>query len=126
GRHGQPAAELERQHDAEWRRDRERDRALLDDLGRRILGHAGRALLADLGDVDDQRLDHGEHHHADHDRERERPAEATAERRRRVHSDTTNRIPAPRTVSIATGKPCSFLRRWLRWTSITLVPGSNS
>src|SRR5262249_25537534 len=102
------------QHDAERRRDRERDRALLDDLGRRVLGYARRALLADLGDVDDQRLDHGEHHHADHGGDTERPAEPAAERSGGRHSDTTSRIPAPRTVSIATGKPWSFLRRWLR------------
>ena len=69
---------------------------------------SARALLADLGEVDDEGLDHGEHRHADHGGDRERPAETATERCRRRHSDTTSRMPAPRTVSIATGKPCSF------------------
>ena len=51
-----------------------------------------------------------------------------------AHLDKTWRMLAsghkvseqPRTVSIATGKPPSFLRRCVRWTSITFVPGSKS
>src|SRR6185312_10961188 len=120
-----------RERDPERQRERERERRLLDDLERRIFDLAGRrAALANLGEVDHEAHRDPEDRHAEQRRECERSAQASAERGGRAHGAlelaTTSRMPAPRTVSIVTGKLASFLRRCVRCTSITFVPGSKS